>query len=50
MSIMLLLLAFVGLLPYGFTNGKLSDVGRMIFFAAMIGLCMNASPHARFVL
>lgn len=43
MSIPLLVLALVGLLLYAFTDGKLSETGRLIFFAATLALCLGGT-------
>lgn len=43
MSIPLLVLALIGLLLYAFTEGKLSEVGRLLFFAAALALCFGGS-------
>ncbi len=45
-TISLLILAILGLLVYAFaSNGKLAEVGRLVFFCAFLALCFGASPH-----
>ena len=45
-TISLLILAVLGLLVYAFaSNGKLSEVGRIVFFCAFLALCFGAAPH-----
>jgi hypothetical protein len=41
-SITLLVLMLIGLLIYAFTAGKLSEVGRIMFFCALLALCFGA--------
>jgi hypothetical protein len=40
-SITLLVLMLVGLLIYAFAQGKLSEVGRIMFFCALLALCFG---------
>jgi hypothetical protein len=45
-TLSLLILAILGLLLYAFaSNGKLAEVGRIVFFCATLALCFGASPH-----
>lgn len=45
-TISLLILAVLGLLLYAFaSNGKLAEVGRLIFACALLALCFGAAPH-----
>lgn len=43
MSIPLLILALLGLLLFAFADGKASEVGRLIFFAAALALCLGGT-------
>ncbi len=43
MNIPLLVLVLVGLLLYGFTDNKLSEVGRILFAFAYLALCLAGS-------
>lgn len=43
MSIPLLILAVVGLLMYAFSPSKLQEVGRIMFFCALLALCLGAA-------
>lgn len=43
MSIPLLVLAVIGLLMYALTTGKISEIGRIIFFCALLGVCLEGS-------
>lgn len=47
MDLFLLVLMVIGLLLYGFTNGKSSEIGRLMFACAFLALCMRGVPHLR---
>jgi len=44
-TLSLIVLAVLGLLLYAFTNGKPSEVGRLVFACAFLALCLGAAPH-----
>lgn len=44
-TLSLIVMAVLGVLLYAFTNGKLSEVGRIVFFCALLALCFGAAPH-----
>ena len=47
MDILLLLLIVVGLLVYAFTNGKIAEVGRVLFACALLAMLLHGVPHLR---
>lgn len=49
MSIPLLVLAVIGLLMYALTNGKISEIGRIIFACALLGICLGGSTSAHWL-
>lgn len=45
-TLSLLILAILGLLVYAFaSNGKLAEVGRLVFACAILALFFGATPH-----
>lgn len=44
MSIPLLVLMLIGLLIYAFAAGKPMEVGRIIFFCALLAICFGHWP------
>jgi Na+/phosphate symporter len=44
MSIPLLVLMLIGLLMFAFAQSKLSEVGRIIFFCALLAICFGHMP------
>lgn len=43
-TLSMLVLAVIGLLIYAFANGKPAEIGRLVFFAALLALCIEW-PH-----
>lgn len=37
----------LGLLLYGMARPKISEIGRLTFFAAMLGVCLGLAPFAQ---
>ncbi len=46
LNVSLLVLALVGLALYVLGSGKLSEVGRIMFFCALLAICVEGWPHA----
>jgi len=43
-TIALILVLVVGLVLYLATSGKASELGRILFFCALLALCLTAAP------
>jgi Na+/phosphate symporter len=45
-TVALILVLVVGLVLYLVTQNKASEVGRILFFCALLALCLTAAPSA----
>lgn len=45
MSIPLLVLCIIGLLTYALAKDKVAEIGKVVFFCALLALCFGQATH-----